>query len=569
LLIFVAVRKLGIMIQKTVGVFKALAIVLIATASLSAVAQTSGLKATLKEDISVLASEQLEGRMTGEEGERLAADYIAGRFKDIGLSPVKGKSDFFSDFEFDALPVLGNDNSLNNGAQLLALEKDFYPLSYSASGKAKGMVLNIGFGINDAELQRNDYPEKIEPGHIFLMDISSPDGIHPHSKFLKHHDVIARIEGAMKYAPSAFILYTNDPNAEIPSSEMRRSGKKVQVPVIFVKSADKVSSSLRASLSVDIIRESKTGRNVLGYLNNRANKTIVLGAHYDHLGFGDEHGSLHRGIRQIHYGADDNASGVAAILALAQWAKTEGPKNHNYIFVAFSGEELGLIGSGALVKDAVIDLSSVNYMLNFDMVGRLDSLKNTLIVSGSGTSPQWTFLDSARYDFIKLKLSESGIGPSDHTSFYLKNIPVLAFFSGTHPDYHKPSDLEIHINYSGMVKIIDVAKDIIKETAALPKLEFSKTKDDTGGNVPRFKVTLGVVPDYAYSGAGLRIDGVTEGKPAAAAGLQAGDIVTKLGDLPVNDMTSYMKALGYFAKGDRTEVVFKRGGEVFTKTIQF
>lgn len=529
----------------------------------------ANLEETLKADITYLASDALEGRMTGEAGEKLAAEYIAKRFSEIGLSPITGQQNFFAEFDFSALPVLGENNSLLIDSRELKQGDDFYPVSWSASGSASGKLVDVGFAIEDEELKHNDFSTEIPDSAIFLLDISSPDGIHPHSKFLKHHDVMARISALMKFNPVAVILHTKDPHADIPTAEMRRSGRVISIPVLFLNDKEQINKAENIKLSVDIKREEKVGRNVLGYLNNGASNTIVLGAHYDHLGYGEEHGSLHRGEKAIHYGADDNASGVAAILALASWAKTNGPKSHNYLFAAFSGEELGLLGSNALVKDSIIDLSSLSYMLNFDMVGRLDSVKNTLIVSGSGTSPQWSFLDSARYDYVKLKLNESGIGPSDHTPFYLQNIPVLAFFSGTHPDYHKPTDVESQINYAGLVKVIEVAKDVIVQASGAPKLEFVKTKDDEARTTPRFKVTLGVVPDYAYSGNGLRIDGVSAGKPAETAGLQAGDIVVKLGDLPVSDMTSYMKALGYFSKGDSTEALILREGVELTKPIRF
>jgi aminopeptidase YwaD len=568
LFIFVAVRKLGIMINKSFGIIRILSIAGFLIFAACAPQKVS-LDASLKADISYLASDALEGRMTGEAGEQLAAEYIAKRFTEIGLTQIPGQQNFFAEFDFSAMPVIGEHNSLLVDGRELTQGDDFYPVSWSASGSATGKLIDVGFAIEDGELKHNDFSTEIPDSAIFLIDISSPDGIHPHSKFLKHHDVLSRISAAMRYNPMAVILHTKDAHADIPTSEMRRSGRVVSIPVLFLNDKTLIKSGENISLSVDIKREDKVGRNVLGYLNNGAANTIVLGAHYDHLGFGEEHSSLHRGEKAIHYGADDNASGVAAIIALADWAKTDGPKTHNYIFAAFSGEELGLLGSNALVKDSIIDLNSLSFMLNFDMVGRLDSVKNTLIVSGSGTSPQWSFLDSARYDFVKIKLNESGIGPSDHTPFYLKNIPVLAFFSGTHPDYHKPTDVESQINYAGLIKILDVAKDVIVQASATPKLEFVKTKDDEGRGSPRFKVTLGVVPDYAYSGNGMRIDGVSAGKPAEVAGLQAGDIVVKLGDLPVNDMTSYMKALGYFAKGDSTEALILREGVELTKPIRF
>jgi Zn-dependent M28 family amino/carboxypeptidase len=278
---------------------------------------------------------------------------------------------------------------------------------------------------------------------------------------------------------------------------------------------------------------------------------------------------LYRGEPAIHNGADDNASGTAALLEIARRLKNSGDKNNNYLFIAFSGEEKGLLGSNYFIKHPTINLKRVNYMINMDMVGRLKPDEKTLIVGGTGTSPAWkTVLDTVM-NGIKIKQTESGVGPSDHTSFYLDSIPVLHFFSGTHSDYHKPSDDEALINYDGEVDIIKIILATIDKLNSSGKIAFNKTKDDSNEDAPRFKVTLGVIPDYAYEGEGMRIDGVSDGRPASKAGLQKGDVVIQLGEHPVTDMTSYMKALGKFSKGETTKVKVKRGNEVVEKDITF
>ena len=312
--------------------------------------------------------------------------------------------------------------------------------------------------------------------------------------------------------------------------------------------------------------EGVEGRNVAGYIDNGAEHTVVLGAHYDHLGFGSE-GSLHRGERAVHNGADDNASGTSAIIQLAALLK-EKSDNFNYLFLAFSGEENGLWGSNYFSKNATIDLSNVNYMINLDMVGRLNEEK-TLAIGGVGTSPSWMpGLEAANSDSLKLVTTESGIGPSDHTSFYLQDVPVLHMFTGQHEDYHRPTDDADKINYKGLVSIVRFIERLVDELDEEEKLAFTKTKDSSG-NSPRFKVSLGVVPDYLFDGKGMRIDGVTEGKPAAAAGLAKGDIVVKLGDSTVVDMMSYMKALSIFKSGDQTVVEYKRGEELKAAQVKF
>ncbi|OUS02351.1 peptidase M28 [Flavobacteriales bacterium 33_180_T64] len=308
-----------------------------------------------------------------------------------------------------------------------------------------------------------------------------------------------------------------------------------------------------------------TGTNVLGFLNNNAQHTIIIGAHYDHLGYGAE-GSLHRGEDAIHNGADDNASGIAVMLNLVSKLKTQN-KDNNYLFMAFSGEEMGLLGSNYFTKNATIDLNKANYMLNMDMVGRLKQ-DSTLAVYGVGTSPILKQVVSASNASFKIIENESGIGPSDHTSFYNSDIPVLHFFTGQHEDYHKPTDDFEKLNYKGMERISNYIFDIITDLNDNGKLAFRKTKNESE-DVPRFKVGLGVIPDYLFDGKGMRIDGVSEDKPAVKAGLLKGDIVIKLGDSSIVNMMSYMRALSVFDKGDTTKVVVDRNGETIEANIKF
>ena len=308
-----------------------------------------------------------------------------------------------------------------------------------------------------------------------------------------------------------------------------------------------------------------TGRNVVGFLDKKSDKTIVIGAHFDHLGMGGS-GSLHRGDSAIHNGADDNASGTAALLALAEILKHE-ELGSNVLFIAFSGEENGLWGSNYFAKNPTIDLASVNYMINMDMVGRLNEEKS-LAVYGVGTSPSFpAILDPINSDSLKIVTTESGVGPSDHTSFYLQDLPVLHFFTGQHEDYHKPTDDSEKINYEGLVKVVRYISRVIDQLDAEPKLAFTKTKDSSDS--PRFTVSMGVVPDYMYDGKGMRVDGVSEGKPAQAAGLLKGDVVVQLGDSTIYDMMSYMRALSAFQKGDSTKVVLERSGQKVEAVVNF
>ena len=309
-----------------------------------------------------------------------------------------------------------------------------------------------------------------------------------------------------------------------------------------------------------------TGHNVIAYLNNNVEQTVVIGAHYDHLGYGDE-GSLYRGEdKAIHNGADDNASGVAMLLDLAGKLKTTNTGN-NYLFIAFSGEEMGLLGSNYFAKNPTLSKENLNYMINMDMVGRLKA-DSTLAVYGTGTSPMFKQVLEAHNNKFKLIENESGVGPSDHTSFYLQDIPVLHFFTGQHEDYHKPSDDYDKINYNGMNTISSYIFEVITDLDDNGKMAFRKTKNESD-SAPRFKVTLGVVPDYMFEGKGMRIDGVSEDKSAQKAGLLKGDVVVKLGDSTITDMMSYMRALSAFEKGNKTKVVVDREGQEVEAEIEF
>lgn len=307
------------------------------------------------------------------------------------------------------------------------------------------------------------------------------------------------------------------------------------------------------------------GINVAGIWDNGAEKTVVIGAHYDHLGMGGR-GSLHRGKAAVHNGADDNASGVALMLDLAA-RLADGPKTNNYLFLAFAGEEMGLLGSNYYVKNPSIDLEEVNYMINLDMVGRMRP-DSTLSISGTGTSPVWEQVLRSNNPGFKLVLNESGVGPSDHTSFYLQDIPALHFFTGQHEDYHKPSDDSEKLNYKGMEMIGNYIFSLVTTATLARKLAFTKTRNESE-EVPRFKVALGVIPDYLYDGKGMRIDGISEGKAAQKAMLQKGDIVVKLGDSTVKDMMSYMRALSAFEEGDTTEVWVVRQQDTLKKAVSF
>ena len=312
--------------------------------------------------------------------------------------------------------------------------------------------------------------------------------------------------------------------------------------------------------------------NLVGYIDNQAANTIVIGAHYDHLGLGNQGSSLDANPQnKIHNGADDNASGVAGVIELARYFQTNRIKeSNNFLFICFSGEELGLYGSKYFTENPTIDLGKVSYMINMDMVGRLDPVSKILAVSGTGTAAIWEpLLKSLSSEKLQIKTDSAGVGPSDHTSFYLKNIPVLHFFTGSHSDYHKPTDDVEKINIEGEKEILQLIIQLIEKLDKQPKLTFLETKNKSMGSARAFKVTMGVMPSYTANEEGLKVDGVSEGKPAQKAGILTGDIITQIGTYPIKDIQAYMDALGKFEKGQTVPVKVKRANEIITISLTF
>lgn len=314
---------------------------------------------------------------------------------------------------------------------------------------------------------------------------------------------------------------------------------------------------------------SRTGKNVIGFLDNQAEKTLVIGAHFDHLGHEDGRGSSLAADPkgQIHNGADDNASGVAGLLELAR-IFSQNKEKVNFLFMAFSAEEAGLIGSKHWLDHPTLPLEKIPAMINMDMIGRLRDSSNSLIVGGVGTSPLWIpMLEKINPGFM-LKYDTAGMGPSDHASFYLKDKPVLHFFSGTHSDYHKPSDDVEKINFKGEVKILDYIVKVVEHISGLKEIPFTRTKSSER-KASAFKVTLGIMADYAFGGPGVKVDGVSPGNAAEKAGILAGDKVMKLGEHECGDIYKYMEALGKFSKGDKTIAEILRGTSVLKKEVEF
>ena len=526
----------------------------------------------LQQHVYALADDSMQGRNTATTGGRMAASYILKQYQAIGLSPKGTNNSFLQSFTYYAGKEYTGANYLKLDNVNYSLNNDYIAINYSASGAFKGKIVYVKNGL-ELPKQPSDYENISVKGKMVMIDIGYPDGFDPHSENAKYADIATRIETAQKKGASGIVFYKTDSKQDDLKENFDTKVKEYNIPVLYLKKHDikKTYSKIKASVSLKKVE--KTSENVVGLIDNNKPYTIVIGAHYDHLGFGENGNSLYRGdTKEIHNGADDNASGVASIIEIARYLKSSNEKKYNYLFLAFSGEELGLYGSKSFVDNVqnLIDSNHINCMINLDMVGRLGEKDKNLEINGIGTSTEWSkIIKNISLDNIRVKEGQNGIGPSDHTSFYLKNIPVLHFFTGQHEDYHKPSDDADKVNYEGMANVCQYILSVVIQLNSLPKLSYIKTKEDNNENTPKFKVTLGVIPDYMYDGEGMRIDGVTAGKPASNGGMQKGDIVIQMGDVKVADMTSYMKALSQFTKGEQAKVIFIREKEKKETIVTF
>lgn len=517
----------------------------------------------LKSHVSFLADDKLEGRRAGTIGEKKAIQYISDHFKQMGLIPKGTNGAYTQSFDInDGIDFLNGSSFTINDEYLKPLT-DYYPFSYTSNTDLKETAIS---------------PSLSEPEHTRFLNIGD---LLIANKDNPHFDLIQKIRDDVLYASKnkakAIILYNSSNVDDKIEFDPKGKAANMPIPVIYLtKTAVKKyltdhTASYNMSLSLKIQQKTRTASNVIGYLDNKSSYTIVLGAHIDHLGYGEDGNSMNRNAPPaIHNGADDNASGTAAMLELARrLSKTKNP-SFNYLFIGFSAEELGLFGSKFFVENSTIPLTTINYMINMDMVGRLSDSTKILSIGGFGTSDSWDdIILNIKNSPLKLKLDSSGTGPSDHTSFYRKDIPVLFFFTGLHSDYHRPTDDAEKINYTGTMQTVNYIYSIIKESESYGKLTFSKTREQQTSTSARFSVSLGIMPDYTFTGNGVRVDAVSEGRPAKSVGLIAGDILIKLGKSSITSVESYMQVLSKFKKGDTAELTIKRGKEEKIFNITF
>jgi len=510
----------------------------------------------LKLHVQYLADDKLEGRRTGTKGEQLAQQYLVQQYIQMGLEP-KGKDGYLQTFEINEGKQIDPNTSLVVNDKILDINTDFFPLANSPQKSLKGspaMALN----------------EKGQPWFEDLKEVLEENKNNP------HFDLDQAIQkGAIAIAgkgATALFLYNSSSITDNVQFNKNDKSAALPIPVVYITKTgikdhfSDNSASFHLSLKICISERKRNASNVVGVINNNAPNTVILGAHYDHLGYNEDKNALDTG-HIIHNGADDNASGTAALLELARLLKKSAPKNNNYLIIHFSAEELGLFGSKYWLDNPTTAITP-NYMINMDMVGRYDTA-HKLTIGGFGTSPAWgAYFTANPSNNLMIKLDSAGSGPSDHASFYRKDIPVLFYFTGSHPDYHKATDDWDKINYDAERQIVQSIYQLIVYMDDKGKLAFTKTREQQTGK-RSFSVSLGVIPDYGYSGTGMRIDGVSPGKLAEKIGLQAGDVLLQLGEFKFVDVNSYMTSLGKFNKGDKTSLKIKRGSEEKTFEIQF
>lgn len=559
--------------------------------------------------VNYLAADSLEGRLAGTPGCEKAASYIAAEFKRFGLQPLGDKNDYEQKFDFVGEVKLDPNNRLtlqtSAGDTSLAVNRDFIPAGFSASDSVSGEVVFAGYGIAAGEQNYDDYGDIDVNGKMVMALRYSPASNNPHVSFAKYEPIRYKALQARQRGARALLIVIGPEDrpdsggVKLPKLQFDRAAADAGLPVIYVtaaaadwllaasgkstkdlqnqinkdqKPASWVIAGARATAVTKIKQERRASANLIGKLTGSDPKlkeqAVIIGAHYDHLGRSSEGALDPEKEGEIRNGADDNASGTAGMLELAQYftAQKQRPRR-SLIFMAFSGEELGVLGSSYYVNHPNFPLDHTVAMINMDMIGRMRG--DSLIVEGLGTAPQWPPLVerlSPPFNF-HLALKKEGRGPSDHSSFYEKNIPVLFFFTNLHRDYHRVTDDADKINAQDQARILQLIAQIVENISDQDStLHFTKAESEQPA-VRGFRVSVGTIPDYAAEVVGMKISGVRQGSPAEKAGLQGGDIIIKFGEFDIKNIYDYTYALGEFAPGQEVPVKVKRGDQTVTLVV--
>lgn len=569
---------------------------------------------TYSDDVKYLASPPLKGRATPSPELEKAASYIAKQFKSFGLKPV-GEDGYEQAYEVHAAAKIGPNNHLSfeeSGKRTaLKVGVDYSPFRFSSPGSVKGQVVFAGYGITAKDLKYDDYDGVDVRDKVVLILRHEPQEDDPHSVFggreLTEHATFAIKAANAKAHGAKGVIIVNDLAAHPDSKDALAGFTEASGPtdagVFFVqvhepfaeewlkaegydllaiqKEIDKdlkphsfVLTKLSVDMSVDLERETRTVHNVIGYLPGRTSEYVIIGAHYDHLGLGDEHSLAPSQMGVIHPGADDNASGTAGVIELARYLSKQPRQRRGFLFITFSGEELGLLGSAWYVGHPVLPLKDAVAMINLDMIGRIRDGKVYINGLGTGDSLHKTLQDLAVPAGLKLDLGDKlGYAGSDHLSFSLRQVPVVFFFSGLHGDYHKPSDTWDKIDSADAAKLLDYVATVATALADAPgrphfvrltEAETSGSGDSSsasGGSSGGYGPNFGSVPDFDEPPKGVRFADVRDGTPAAKAGLKAGDILIEFDGKEIGNLYDFTYALRAHKPGDTVVVKVLRGGQ--------
>jgi aminopeptidase YwaD len=551
----------------------------------------------LARHIQYLASDELAGRLAGTAGAEKAAAYISREFQKQGLTPANGKTSSLQPFTFVAGIDLGASNRLTVGTESFELKKDFMPTSFSLTGDFQGTAIFAGHGISAPALNYDDYQNlDVKDRFVFVLRYG-PEGNNPHGQFQRQHALRYKALTAREKGARAIVFI--DDEEQFSKSTLSRlrydaefADSGIAALAISLPKAREIFS--RSGLDLDTLQKEiakskkpvvrdlqpiqlafhcelrkvvRNTANVVGILEGSdpvlKNESIVIGAHYDHIGLG-ELGSLAEGRgQQIHNGADDNASGTAGMLELARvLAGQRAILQRSLVFAGFSAEEEGLLGSKHYVATPAFPLDKTVAMINMDMIGRMKD--NRVIVGGSGSSPLWKdLLPRLKPNGLELKFQDDGYGPSDHASFYAKDIPVLFFFTGVHQDYHRPSDDSDKINLAGANQVLELVlgtAQALSQQQLRPQFTKAKESSEPRGR-GEFRVYLGTIPDYGEDVEGVKLSGVREGSPAAKAGIKGGDIIVECAGKQIKNVYDYTYVLGDRKPGDVVEIAVLRDNE--------
>ncbi len=531
--------------------------------------------------ISILASDSLEGREAGEPGEWKAARYIISVFRTAGLEPKGNDSSYLQPFGFVKKIDCGERNRLSvNGVELKPLE-EFLPMKQSASMTFEfDNIVPVDYGITVEGSTYDDYEGKNVENNAVLIKRHAPSSEdNPHIDFSNYGSITDKIARAIDHKVKGIIFYTPEGYDDTIITVAGALITPKSIPIIWLRrnaierlGLDPATPELKSVAGeTDLIRVRDTGYNVIGYVPTANDTTIIIGAHYDHLGYGGPTSRYQGKEKKIHYGADDNASGVAALLELARhYSAKRNQLKYSHLFIAFSGEEKGLLGSSHFVRHMTIDSDKVRMMANMDMIGRLRDQDEGLIVFGVGTCEQFkNYFDSVLSGDLKVTFKESGVGGSDQTAFNNHSIPALHFFTGAHADYHTPRDVIDKIDLEGIVRAAGFLDKVISYFDKFRgDLIFLRTRSE-GRPHAAYSVTLGIMPDYVAEVRGLRVDAVSPERPAERAGVLKGDVIIRMGRLVVDDIYTYMNALSKFRNGDTTTVTVERGADTLNLLVEF